>query len=84
MSKEVTLIYSLDVADDYATVIAIVEDARIVRNKTEFDPPEYGPGVCKAGFFLEEDEKLPDDDDELIGYLEKLELDWEIYDEYDY
>ena len=77
----ITLVYSTEVTNDYVNVIAVVEDTRLVYFGSQFDPPEYGPGVCKAGFYLEEGETIPEDEEELIEYLERLDLDWELVDE---
>jgi hypothetical protein len=82
----ITLIYSVDKNEDYVTVEAVVEDSVLVYPATSMDPPEYGPALCKASFYLDEGELLPKDDDQLIEYLESLNLDWEVIpkDEYDY
>jgi hypothetical protein len=83
MTSEVTLIYNFDIDDDgYATVIAIVEDSRIIRAATRFDPPEYGPGVCKSGFYIGENDNIPLSEDELIEYINEQDLDWEIHEDY--
>lgn len=81
----ISLIYNVDRKDDYVTVEAVVEDVELVYSATLQDPPEYGPALCRASFYVEEDELLPKDDDRLIEYLERLDLDWELVpkDEYD-
>jgi len=40
--------------------------------------------LCEASFELEENEILPKDEDDLIDYLESLNLDWEVIPEDDY
>lgn len=83
MSNDVTLIYNFDIDEEgYATVVAVVEDVRIIHNATRLDPPEYGPGVCKAGFYVGEDDEIPLSEDELIDYVSEQDLDWEIYEDY--
>ena len=62
------------------TVNAIIEDSILVYEQTLYDPPEFGPGLCEASFELDEDETLPDNEYELIQYLEKLDLDWFLID----
>jgi hypothetical protein len=57
-------------------VTAIVEDAVQTYSQTYYDPAEYGPAVCEASFSVDDDEILPDNDYELIEYLEKLDLEW--------
>jgi len=78
----ITLIYNIDQNEDYVTVVAVVEDTRLVFAGDHIDPPEYGPGICKASFYLDENELLPKDEDDLIDYLNELNLDWEPYDDY--
>lgn len=82
----ITLIYSVDKTedDDVMEITAVVEDTRLAYSGSRFDPPEYGPGVCKATVYLDEGEKLPTDEDELISYLEKMDLDWELCSEDDF
>jgi hypothetical protein len=65
-------------------VAAVVEDAVQTHAQTLYDPPEYGPALCEACFTLEEDEILPDNEHELIQFLEDLDLNWELIDNSDY
>jgi hypothetical protein len=74
----ITLIYKTEVNDDYVTIVGVVEDAQLIYPGSYMDPPEYGPGVCKASFYLDEGEVLPEDNDELIDYLNELDLDWDL------
>ena len=62
------------------TVTAIIEDSILVHEQTLYDPPEFGPGLCEASFELDEEEMLPDNEYDLIQYLEKLDLDWILID----
>ena len=57
-------------------VTAMVEDAVQTYGQTYYDPVEYGPALCEASFSVDDDEIIPDNDYELIEYLEKLDLDW--------
>ncbi len=61
-------------------VAAVIEDAVQVYAQTMYDPAEYGPALCEASFTLEEDEILPDNEDELIQFLEDLDLNWDLVD----
>lgn len=65
-------------------VTAVVEDAILTYPETHYDPPEYGPALCEASFSLDDDECLPDNENELIQFLENLDLDWQIVDNSDY
>jgi len=62
------------------TVTAIVEDSILAHDQTLYDPPEFGPGLCEASFELDEEEMLPDNEYELIQYLDRLDLDWILID----
>lgn len=80
----ISLIYQVDKFEDEVTVKAVVEDMVQVYPATMEEPAEYGPALCIASFTLDEEEVLPENEDELIDYLEKLDLDWEIVkDEWD-
>ena len=61
-------------------VTAIVEDAVQTHNQTYYDPAEYGPAVCETSFTIDDEELrelvLPDNDLEMIEFLEKLDLEW--------
>jgi hypothetical protein len=80
----ITLIYDIQKEEDEVTVTAVVEDVKLVYPATQYDPPEYGPGLCKASFSLEESELLPTDEEALIDYLEELDLDWELISDDEY
>jgi hypothetical protein len=80
----ITLIYNVDKKENYVTVRAVVEDVVQTYSATLYDPPEYGPALCEASFELEENEIIPRDEDQLIEYLESLNLDWEVVPEDDY
>jgi hypothetical protein len=66
------------------SIHAVVNDTIIVIPQTYQYPAEYGPALCEASFDLMEDEILPDNEYELIQFLEKLDLDWNIIDTRDY
>jgi len=65
------------IEDDYYQVIALIEDSVMVFPGNMIDPPEYGEAFCEASFYLEDGEELPENEQELIRYLEKLDLDWQ-------
>jgi hypothetical protein len=74
----ITIVYSVDKTDDIVEVTAVIEDTKLVYAGSIIDPPEYGPGICKTKFYLDEEEVLPEDEDELISFLESMDLDWEL------
>ena len=61
-------------------VNAIVEDMVVVIPQSYNYPAEYGPALCESSFELNEDQILPDNEYDLIQYLEKLDLDWILID----
>jgi hypothetical protein len=65
-------------------VSAIIEDMVVIIPQTYDYPTEYGSALCEASFELDEDETLPDNESDLIQFLEKLNLDWTIIDTSDY
>lgn len=80
----ISVIYDIIKTEDHVKVKAIVEDSVQTYAATLIDPPEYGPALCEASFELEENEILPKDEDDLIEYLESLNLDWEVIPEDEY
>ncbi len=64
-------------------VKAMIEDAELVRPQTWEDPAEYRPGLCEASFTVDEDQIIPDNEYELIEFLENLDLTWELVDNED-
>jgi hypothetical protein len=72
-------------SDENATyVCAVVEDAIQTYAQTHYDPAEYGSALCEASFILSDDEILPENEKELIEFLEGLDLDWKLVDNSDY
>ena len=69
-------IQSIFQEEGYVYVTAIVEDVKLIYHATWYDPPEYGPGLCESSFPIEEDEELPENESELIAYLDSMDLDW--------
>ena len=65
-------------------VTAVVEDMVQTNEQTWYEPAEFGPATCESFFYLEEDEMLPEDEEELKDYIDKLDLDWRLVDNSDY
>lgn len=80
----ITLIYNIIQENEEVVVYAILEDVVLTQNQTLYDPPEYGPGLCRAIFSLNDGEYLPKDENELIDYLENLDLCWKLEDNDEY
>lgn len=72
--------------DQFGTISvnAVIEDMIVDMPQTYNYPAEYAPALCEASFDLSEDEILPDNENELIQFLENLDLDWQIVDNSDY
>lgn len=64
--------------DDLVSVRAVVEDAVQTYSQTYYEPAEYGPALCESFFYLGEDEQLPENEEQLLNYLNSLSLDWEV------
>lgn len=70
-------------ADRTVFVSAVVEDVVQTYSQTYYDPAEYGSALCEAYFYLEEDEGLPEDEEALKDYIDKLDLEWKVVDNSD-
>ena len=68
--------------NDEVLVRAVVEDMVLAYPQTMEDPAEYRPAMCEATFYMNEEETLPEDEDDLVFYLENLDLDWKVVDDY--
>ena len=77
-------IENISIQDDVVNVTAVVEDAVVLRRATYDDPEELGPGLCYATFSLDENETLPKDENELVDYIDSLDLEWQLVDTSDY
>lgn len=64
-------------------VRAIVEDMVLIRHQTMEEPAEYGPALCEATFEIIADD-IPEDEDDLMDYLEKIDLDWKVIENSNY
>lgn len=71
--------------DDCRTVYvsAVVDETVLTYAQTLYDPPEYGPALCEASFTLEDDEVLPEDENDLLQFIERLDLEWNLVDNSD-
>lgn len=64
--------------DDLVSVRAVVEDVIQTYSQTYYDPSEYGPALCESSFYLDEDKILPKDEEQLLNYLNSLDIFWEV------
>lgn len=78
----ISSIESIYCENETVYVTAVVEDI-IEFAATHYDPPEYYPGLCEASFCLSEDEILPENEDELIEFVNALDLEWILIDNSD-
>jgi len=67
--------------NDEVFVRAVVEDMVLIYPQTMESPAEYGSAMCEASFYMSE-EVLPENEDDLIFYLENLDLEWKVVDDY--
>lgn len=64
--------------NDLVFVKAVIADAVQTFSQTYYEPAEYGPALCESSFYLDEDEQLPENEEQLLNYLNSLSLDWEV------
>jgi hypothetical protein len=66
------------------TVTAVVEDMRLLYRATRDEPDEWCPALCQTTFSVDPDEQIPTDEDGFCGYLDALDLDWQLVDTSDW
>jgi len=66
------------------SVTAIVEDMRLFRRASRYEPEEWAPALCSTSFELPEGESIPLDEDSFCEFLDSLGLQWELVDTSDY
>jgi len=76
----ISVIYESKVENNVLYVKAVVEDMVKVFSGNMYEPEEYGPALCETSIELEEDDMIPQNDAELVQYLEQLNVDWEVID----
>jgi len=68
-------------------VTAVVEDMALTYSQTYYEPAEYGPALCESSFEIDDEELkslvIPDNDEELIQFLQQLDLEWNLVDNSD-
>jgi hypothetical protein len=74
----VLLIHDFEIIDEHCTVKAMVEDAVLLHLPMDEGPAEYGPGICRASFYVDPEEEIPCNEDALCSYLDSLNLDWRL------
>jgi hypothetical protein len=67
-------------ADGLCTVVADVDDVVLTSPQTVDDPAEYGPALCRSSFYLQDDEVIPEDDDDLCRFVADRVDDWDVLD----
>jgi hypothetical protein len=69
---------------DYLLVEAVVDDMRMVRPQSYWDPAEYGPALCKGWLTLPEDCIGPLTDEQILELLNDSCIEWNTVDTSDY
>lgn len=69
-------IRDLEFDGDRLLVTALIEDAVLVRQETDLDPPEWGPAVCRGSCYLDRSTLIPPTDRELRDLVGELIDDW--------
>jgi hypothetical protein len=52
----------------------------LTRQQTEFDPPEWGPAVCRGSFLFCDDDRIPATDKEMSRLIADRIDNWEVVD----
>lgn len=73
----------IELGDGVIYVSAYIDDFVLTHHQTLYDPAEYGSALCESTFLLSEDDILPDNEHELIQFLDNLDLDWKTIDNSD-
>jgi len=68
------------IEDSNVTVTAVVDEMRLLYRATYLEPEEWAPALCTATFQLDEGEQIPLDEDGFCGYLDQLDLYWQLVD----
>lgn len=74
----ISLIYESKIEKNTLYIKAVIEDMICIFSGDQYDPPEYGPGLCEATIELEDGEIVPESDDELINFLEERYINWQL------
>jgi hypothetical protein len=69
-------------------VTAVIDEIVQTHPQTQYEPAEYGPALCETSFTIDDEELrslvFPENDDEIIKFLEELDLFWNVIDNSDY
>ena len=77
----ITAVNTISIDDNGRVIVyAIVEDSNLVSPQTKLDPPEYGPALCKSSFMLGDEDEIPNNEQNLIKFLQDLDLNWIVVD----
>jgi hypothetical protein len=77
-------IHDTSFENNHVTVMAVVEDMRLLRRATRDDPDQWGPGLCSTSFELADGESIPTDEDGFCSYLDHLDPQWQLVTQFDY
>ena len=61
---------------DHLVVDAVVDDAVVVISQTPYNPPEWGPALCRGSMYFSEEDLIPATDAELRAMLTERVDDW--------
>jgi len=78
--SDVIEIHDLSFHGDRLVVEALVDDMVLTRQQTEFDPPEWGPAVCRGSFLFCDDDRIPATDKEMSRLIADRIDNWEVVD----
>lgn len=67
-------------SDGYCTVDAVVDDIVVVCPPSRFDPPEYGPALCRGSFYISDDTVIPVDERDRCAFVSSAVNYWTVLD----
>ena len=76
--SDVIEIRDLSFDGDRLVVEALVDDVVLTRQQSEWDPPEWGPALCRGSFLFCDDDTVPATDKEMVRLISERIDTWEV------
>jgi hypothetical protein len=76
--SDVIEIRDLSFDGDRLVVEALVDHVVLTRQQSEWDPPEWGPALCRGSFLFCDDDTVPATDKEMVRLISERIDTWEV------
>ena len=63
---------------DRLVVEALVDHVVLTRQQSEWDPPEWGPALCRGSFLFCDDDTVPATDKEMVRLISERIDTWKV------